>query len=116
MDRFEEIRAALVAQRRHLFTQVARVEDDLRWLDRSVESELNEEGQEQAIARMLEQLDERDRVEIAAIDRALARIDRGTYGVCRTCGDAIPVARQLAMPAADTCLPCAQMREELEHP
>jgi RNA polymerase-binding protein DksA len=110
----EEFRNLLLAQRRRIFAQVAQLEDDLRWLDEDVEPEVVEEGQEQTIARLLERLDERGRAEIAAIDRALARIEGGEYGVCRACGQPIPLARQRAVPTADTCLPCAKMREGLE--
>lgn len=115
-QRLEEFRSALLAQRRRLFAQVVQLEDDLRWLDEDVEPEVVEEGQEQTIARLLERLDERGRAEIAAIDRALTRIERGEYGVCRACGEPIPLARQRAVPTADTCLPCAKMREALERP
>ena len=33
----EKVRKTLLARRRELFEQVARVEDDLRWLDTNVE-------------------------------------------------------------------------------
>ena len=39
--------------------------------------------------------------EVAA---ALARLDDGTYGVCETCGRAIPEARLEARPTARTCV------------
>jgi len=114
MERLDEFRSTLMAQRRQLLTQVAHLEDDLRWLDASVEAEMQEEGQEQTIARLLTRLDEHDRDEIAAIERALQRIDRGEYGTCKACREPIPFARQRAVPTADTCLPCAELREALE--
>ena len=116
MERSDEFRSALLDQRRQLLAQVARVEDDLRWLDESVGPEPVEESQEQTMASLLERLDERERAEIGAIDRALRRIAAGAYGRCRACGEPIPLARHRAMPTADTCLPCAQMREDVEHP
>jgi DnaK suppressor protein len=114
MERLDEFRRALLAERRQLLANIARLEGDLRWLDESVESEVEEESQEQTIASLLERLDERERAEISAIDRALQRIDAGAYGLCRACGEPIPLARQRVMPTADTCLPCAQMREDME--
>lgn len=108
-------RAALVEQRRTLVDQVERAEEDLRWFESKLETELVEEGQEQALAGMLERLEEHDRAEINAIDSALARIERGDYGVCTACGKSIPPARQHALPAADLCLPCAEQREAERH-
>jgi DnaK suppressor protein len=47
------------------------------------------------------------REEIAALDRAAARLRAGTYGACLTCGRGIPDVRLEALPAAETCLDCA---------
>jgi RNA polymerase-binding transcription factor DksA len=47
------------------------------------------------------------RQEIAALDRADARLRAGTYGRCLTCGREIPDARLEALPAVETCLDCA---------
>ena len=38
------------------------------------------------------------------VDAALARIDAGTYGVCRICGEKIEHARLEANPSAPTCI------------
>lgn len=38
------------------------------------------------------------------VDSALARIEAGTYGICRICGEAIEEARLHANPAAATCI------------
>lgn len=38
------------------------------------------------------------------VDAALARIEAGTYGICRICGMAIEDARLHANPAAPTCI------------
>jgi DnaK suppressor protein len=44
---------------------------------------------------------------IADIDRALEKVGEGTYGVCDTCGEAIPAARLEALPATTKCVGCA---------
>lgn len=38
------------------------------------------------------------------VDAALARIEAGTYGVCRICGEKIEDARLEANPSAPTCI------------
>jgi DnaK suppressor protein len=44
-------------------------------------------------------------------ERALARIDAGTYGVCESCGKPIGKARLLAFPRATLCVQCKQREE-----
>ena len=44
---------------------------------------------------------------IEDIDRALIKIDDGTYGKCDACGTDIGVARLDALPAASRCVECA---------
>ncbi|NLA34419.1 MAG: TraR/DksA family transcriptional regulator, partial [Actinobacteria bacterium] len=43
---------------------------------------------------------------LKAIDASLARIADGTYGICGSCGDAIPMERLEALPSAVFCTPC----------
>ena len=44
-------------------------------------------------------------------ERALDRIDAGTYGVCESCGQPIGKARLLAFPRATLCVACKQRQE-----
>ncbi len=48
---------------------------------------------------------------LAAIDAALARIDAGTFGICRTCGKPIPPERLEAIPYATQCIDCKRKEE-----
>jgi DnaK suppressor protein len=45
-------------------------------------------------------------VAIEEIDRALEKIDAGTYGICEQCGQPIPKARLKALPYASLCVAC----------
>jgi DnaK suppressor protein len=42
------------------------------------------------------------------VDHALVRVKAGTYGICESCGEAIPVARLEVLPYATTCVNCAR--------
>ena len=46
------------------------------------------------------------RAAVDEIDRALAKMDAGTYGVCERCGNPIPKARLKALPYAALCVAC----------
>lgn len=48
---------------------------------------------------------------LAQNERALQRIDGGTYGVCESCGQAIGKARLQAFPRATLCVKCKQREE-----
>jgi RNA polymerase-binding protein DksA len=44
-------------------------------------------------------------------ERALERLDAGTYGLCENCGDPIGKARMQAFPRATLCVECKQKQE-----
>jgi DnaK suppressor protein len=46
--------------------------------------------------------------EMAAIDGALQRIERGGYGICVKCGEEIAQARLSISPTVTTCIDCAR--------
>jgi DnaK suppressor protein len=46
------------------------------------------------------------------VERALARIDDGSYGFCRWCGGRIDPARLRAIPYTRYCLVCADRSEQ----
>ena len=48
---------------------------------------------------------------LAQIERALARIEDGSYGVCESCGEPIGKARLQAFPRAVLCVSCKQREE-----
>jgi len=48
---------------------------------------------------------------IAAIDAALNRLEKGTFGKCETCGKAIAQERLHAAPYASECIHCARQRQ-----
>src|SRR5262245_57194196 len=56
-----------------------------------------------------ESLEENAEQIVFEIDRALAKIEDGTYGRCSRCGQEIPVARLDAVPYATLCVSCKQL-------
>lgn len=49
---------------------------------------------------------------LAQIDRALARIDAGKYGICDNCGQPIAPERMEAIPDAMLCIACQAKLEK----
>jgi DnaK suppressor protein len=57
---------------------------------------------------------DRDRKLIPKIERALARIDAGTFGECISCGQPISAERLRARPVTDLCIDCKREAEQRE--
>jgi DnaK suppressor protein len=53
---------------------------------------------------------ERARADLRALDAADQRLATGTYGTCQRCGRPIAAGRLEALPAATTCIECANRR------
>jgi DnaK suppressor protein len=45
---------------------------------------------------------------LTAIEEALARIEKGSYGMCRDCGEPIAPARLNAIPWTRVCISCKE--------
>jgi len=45
---------------------------------------------------------------LQAIEEALVRMDKGTYGICRDCGEPIAAARLKAIPWTRVCIACKE--------
>jgi DnaK suppressor protein len=61
---------------------------------------------------MTSALAELDSRELSQIDRALARLKQGTYGVCESCQRKIPVGRLNALPYTTLCIDCQREMEK----
>jgi DnaK suppressor protein len=56
-------------------------------------------------------LEENSEHVLAEIEAALERIEAGTYGTCRTCGQPIAEERLEAIPYATQCIDCKRREE-----
>ena len=61
---------------------------------------------------MASQLAEIDARELSQIERALARLKQGTYGLCEVCQGKIPVGRLNALPYTTLCIDCQREMEK----
>ena len=53
----------------------------------------------------------RDLYQIKAIREALSRIDHGTFGICKSCGESITEKRLRAKPTSCLCIQCKNKEE-----
>ncbi len=50
--------------------------------------------------------------QLAQIEKALERVDDGTYGICADCGEAIALERLEIIPYATLCVRCQQKQDQ----
>jgi RNA polymerase-binding transcription factor DksA len=109
----DEVRRRLLAERERTAAHLAALVRDHDGIVAASESsnaddEHDPEGatiafEREQIAALLGQ----SRSSLDDLDRALARVEDGTYGTCQVCGQAIAPERLEARPAATTCIACA---------
>jgi DnaK suppressor protein len=101
-EHMEKILERLIKRRDEVF-EAHRLSDETRLILSEHDIEAEETAQKDAIADVLAALDEQERKEVQAINRALARIELGEYGSCEVCGKGIEVERLEAIPWASVC-------------
>lgn len=80
----------------------ASMENNTRQGDMADQSSGNNE------VHILLKLKQTDAKIVQAIEEALSRIDKGTYGICRDCGEPISEARLNAIPWTRVCITCKE--------
>ena len=96
-------RTALVAERARLRAELAE--------DIEAPGPMTYGSQAAAATHVFEQqrdlaLRERAQQHLAQVEAALGRLDAGTWGTCRRCGNAVAEARLEALPWAAYCIGC----------
>ncbi|KAB3535269.1 conjugal transfer protein TraR [Alkaliphilus pronyensis] len=71
-------------------------------------------GTEMFMAEMQGNLENHERYHLTEIDRALNKIEEGTYGDCNICGKAIPEERLEILPEANICMDCGKNKLPIE--
>ena len=107
----EELRAALLKEREELQAQLTELEESSfsgSQSEMSGEMGFDEEYADSGTATFERErdlsLENNIRDLMEKIDKALARMDGGTYGICERCGKPIEKARLKALPYANLCI------------
>jgi DnaK suppressor protein len=104
----ENYREALVRKKAEILTTggvrplAATMENNSRQGDMADQADGNNEVHIQL------KLKQTDAKILQAIEEALARLDKGSYGMCRDCGEPISPARLNAIPWTRVCITCKE--------
>ena len=113
------LKASLEAERERLVSEIEEYEREGQETlsDVSGENNYRDHMADQGSATFARELDmtleDNAREMLAQIERALIRMDDGTYGICTRCGKAIDPHRLEAMPAAELCITCKEREESV---
>ncbi len=101
--------------RARLAKQLAELEGRQQRIAHDLSEPLNPDSSEQAVEMeddvSLEAQAALVAREIASVNRALLRLENGTYGECVRCGDTIASKRLEARPEAALCFSCASREQ-----
>ena len=103
----EAIRKQLLERRDELNQLINKVTDHVCHTDSPLPSDFSEQAVERENEEVMDALGAASRVELSQINRTLARMDEGEYGICSSCGAEIPEARLEIVPHAEFCVACA---------
>jgi DnaK suppressor protein len=110
-----EVRALLEIEAKRLREEISDAEDGIAEMLRD-SSDTGGEDQADTGSKTFEREHEMSlaashREILGQTERALARIDDGTYGICERCGNPIGKARLQAFPRATLCMTCKEREE-----
>jgi DnaK suppressor protein len=116
MDR-EALRQRLLQERRRLELEISELDADLsESLEESSEESPYDQHMAETAGVTLDReidlsLEENTLASIAQIDRALGKLENGSYGSCDRCGKPIGDERLDAAPFATLCIDCKRIEE-----
>ena len=102
------IKQRLSDRRTELARRLGRINQDVRHAKKPLEADFAEQAVERENDEVLDALGNSLLAELALIEAAVSRIERGEYGICERCGQAIPGARLEALPNASRCVACQE--------
>ena len=113
-DELSEVRQLLQTEADRLRAEITEAEADIADLLRA--GDTGGEDQADTGSKTFEREHEMSlaashREMLTQTERALNRIESGTYGVCENCGNPIGKARLQAFPRATLCMTCKQRQE-----
>jgi DnaK suppressor protein len=94
--------------RDELTQRIDSIDADIHHKKEPVEKDFAEQVTQRENDEVLTAIDEEAQQTVFLIDKALAQIKAGTYGICTACGKKIAEQRLQALPYATTGIKCAE--------
>ncbi|MDI1229924.1 TraR/DksA family transcriptional regulator [Methylobacter sp. G7] len=104
MKEYEEVRHSLIDMLEDLDDRLTKITHDVK---EPLDKDFEEQATQAENDEVLDGLGNAARTEIEMVKQAIARIDKGQYGLCQVCGQPISKERLKAIPYSTLCIKCA---------
>lgn len=108
----QRLRKMLENERRELLDTIGHYEVLARQKKPGLGNHMADDGTEAFDQAASLALHRNEQVLLSQVEAALARMDKGEYGICERCGNEIDFARLEAVPYAELCIRCQQYVED----
>ena len=113
-DKLEEFRDLLNEKRNRLLEEAKRTLDNEMVIPPDERMDEVDQASSEYMQAFSFRLRGRERFLMSKIERALQKIDEGTYGLCEECEEPISLKRLQARPEAQLCIQCKEAQEKEE--
>ena len=113
-DKIEEFRDLLNEKRNRLLEEAKRTLDNEMVIPPDERMDEVDQASSEYMQAFSFRLRGRERFLMSKIERALQKIDEGTYGLCEECEEPISLKRLQARPEAQLCIQCKEAQEKEE--
>ncbi|WP_340120864.1 TraR/DksA family transcriptional regulator [Methylobacter svalbardensis] len=110
MKEYEAVRHSLIDMLEDLDDRLAKITHDIK---EPLDKDFEEQATQAENDEVLDGLGNAARTEIELVKQAIARIDKGQYGLCQVCAQPISKERLKAIPYSSLCMKCASSQSGL---
>jgi DnaK suppressor protein len=109
MKNYQEVKQVLHEMLDELNERLAKITEDVKHTDTPLEKDFEDQATQVENDEVLDYLGNAAITEKEMIKQAIARIEKGEYGICQMCGEPIGEERLKAVPYTTLCIDCANL-------
>ena len=110
-DKLSQLKEELLNTKKTLTARLEKIEHNKTRPDGPLSSDWEEQAVELENYDVVDALEESELEELNQIDRALERMENGSFGRCQACSGSIEEASLMAIPFTNLCINCARDQE-----
>lgn len=96
----------LLRSRQDIEERLQKLKNHIQHVDTDNDPDFEEQAVQNANDDVVNELSDSLKLQLSEINLALNRIDKGTYGICSSCGEEISSERLNAIPYTTSCKQC----------
>ncbi|WP_038057830.1 RNA polymerase-binding protein DksA [Thermodesulfobacterium hydrogeniphilum] len=112
-EKLEFFKKLLLKKKEQILKEVIETKKELTEVSEPLPDVVDQASQESDLTFKL-RLRDREQKLLKKIEKALKKIEDGTYGICEMCGGEIDEKRLIARPEATLCIECKKAQERIE--